>query len=523
MATMGPSEELTDAISRVPTFDREIHDLNEERAILLQKVNYFRSPMISQIPPEVLSRIFWFATSPYRSDPPHRRPKPQLFGAQTLFALSAVCSHWRCIVQSSPQIWTTLLLEKKKSDGQTLDTDYEALVRHYYQRIGTAAMSVYLSDLSPLETTTINQIMQILLCNYPENLGSFHFSGSIGGPFWSQIFQCARQDVEFPQLEELELPWFSTRSPQTIFRNAPQLRTLLLQGGGNWQTVLELPWKQITTLKLHGLHLNDSYHLLSLCPNIIHSGIMNHFRSDVPWAPGQHHTITMEFARKLTWTSPIHHLNNPSCFPVDPVFFMRFRFPAVRKLKWYTLLPSNASLVKDFFAGMQELEELKFSLIKTGNCFGQHVEVFGNLRILRADLTNCDRKELRRWLYRLTVRPGEIPSFPRLERLHLKMGVVTPDELIVVLHSRRSAPVDWFEHEKDFLGLTLPPYDPTSTHWQHHTRLLEFSCDYDRDERTAEAGWTGSFHYDALEAMIKEAIELEGFRYFGGRRCRFCF
>ncbi len=128
---------------------------------------------------------------------------------------------------------------------------------------------------------------------------------------------------------------------------------------------------------------------------------------------------------------------------------------------------------------------------------------------------------VRLWLYRLAIKPGN-NLLPRLQRLHITIGEVTPDELILLLHSRRSAPVNWTHPEQDIFEFDLQPYDSASAHWQHHTRLLEFSAKYEYDGRR-EMEWDWTSYSDSLDAMMKEAKKVEGFDYFFDSWCRIVF
>ncbi|KAF9443286.1 hypothetical protein P691DRAFT_609822, partial [Macrolepiota fuliginosa MF-IS2] len=116
-------DEITLVQDRICVLESKIASLNEERAQLLRRCNELRSPVKKYLPPEVLSNIFQFACSdaltkshantnvlmqtlPYDIDLPNWKSN----GPYLPVVLGSVCSFWRQVVQSTPQVWTIIKL-----------------------------------------------------------------------------------------------------------------------------------------------------------------------------------------------------------------------------------------------------------------------------------------------------------------------------------------------------------------------------------------------------------------------------
>jgi hypothetical protein len=61
-----------------------------------------RPPPINRLPPDTLSRIFWYAANP--KDQWGFQREPGLSDARALFKIGNVCSKWHQITRSSPQL-----------------------------------------------------------------------------------------------------------------------------------------------------------------------------------------------------------------------------------------------------------------------------------------------------------------------------------------------------------------------------------------------------------------------------------
>lgn len=539
-----PAAEADHIISQVAVLDTEIRERNAKRAALLQRLNTIQSTIISKLPVEVLSRVLWFATRPHDSDGQPR--KPNLSDTRVLFQLGSICSHWYRTTRSSPQLWTAIGLHKKPTSLQTQNTDYVSLLRYYYQHVGPTGLSIHVSDLDPAPEAMVGEILKIVLSENPEKMKSFHtdkgWSSATGKSVWAALLKYGLEDVEFPQLKQLELEW-GRDGPQVqdsfLFRRSPRLRALSLDGGGVDRIPLQFSWGQLTELSLKDIGTGYALQLLALCPNLIafyfqHLPIYERYG----WSPTSQGFTEIQSLQNLAWK--VLASREPTSIwdwrpkTVDRNFLKHFRFPSLKYLDWMAPLPSDVddSIIRDFFAQMCGLEVLTYTPSpKSKFSIKEHLHYFQNL--VKLDLyfiaklkeepdeddsdadesywgtgaTDEDRGVMEEWLYRLTIKPGE-NLFPQLRILHLTMGDVEAHGPLVVLYSRRNGPVDWSDPIKQNPeALTLLPYDPTSSHWKHCSRLTEFVFKPYHD--STEMEWECSPHYSALQDMISEAKMME--------------
>lgn len=125
---------------------------------------------LSKVPPEILGEIF-YQCSLYASDAP--------------LALSAVCSRFRSVALTTPQIWRRLRLVVNSEDELAQAT---AKAKRWFSLAGTCSLDLYI-DLSALTTTTPIQSLSDL-GTMPSHLGSsplvelqkdgFEASGRVG-------------------------------------------------------------------------------------------------------------------------------------------------------------------------------------------------------------------------------------------------------------------------------------------------------------------------------------------------------
>ncbi|KAF5353891.1 hypothetical protein D9756_007054 [Leucocoprinus leucothites] len=481
-------------------------------------------PPISRLPSETLSRIFWFATAPkvywgYNRGPP-------VSDAQRLIQLGSVCSQWHRATRSSPKLWSTLTLYPTKGSQVT---HYTTLLRFHLERVGANGLSIYLFGWEEAHKSEIEEILRIILCEHPGKLKSLHVGGEGRGQCraaWPLLIKYAGDDREFPELEELELAWTPSvveEQPNEIplFRNSPRLRTLSLYAN---QRISHMPFRfplpQLTKLRLRDISLDFALECLSKCPELTEFSYSGYsVPSNRVWNPIENGPVTINSLRRLSWTA----ISNK---PVDIKLFNHFRFPSLHYLEWDRQLPSNAPPVRDFFAQMENLQELRFSpLLDPEEEFGieHHLHCFNNLLKLKMSIIaedDDDPSYSHGWFHRLTFKPGTQNLFPHLQKLHLTVSDVAPHGLLVILCSRRNGPVDWSDpNEQDPEDLVVQLYDPTSAHWKDHSRLMQFK--YEAYDLQIQMDWTWSPHYPALQTMISEAKIAENWEQTSGSKIVF--
>ncbi|KAJ3554598.1 hypothetical protein NP233_g12389 [Leucocoprinus birnbaumii] len=543
---MAPTGEADHIISQITAIDNEIRELNNKRAALVQRLNIIQSPIVSLFPSEILSRVFWFATRPYDQEDQQR--KPTLSDTRNLFAIGSVCSKWYGLTRSSPQLWATIGLHKKSTPAQTKSTDYVALLQYYYRHVGPSGLSISISDLEPTVEAVIDEIVRVALEDNPGKLRAFHtdqgWNCATGKSLWPSLAKYGAKDVEFSQLERLELAWNrviggseTQHEDASLFLRSPRLRLLSIDACRAPKTPLQFPWIQLTELSLKDSGAFYALQLLALCPNLVTFNFQHLPVHD--WSSLKLELTTMQSLRSLTWEAlgnleaRFSDEQRPNIVPLD--FLRYFRLPSLRYLNWRAPIPDSAGnsvTIHDFFAQMHQLEILKLHPSPKSK-FGIEHQLHSFQYLTRLDLyfiakeprepesdesdadetgwgtgaTDEDREEMEEWFYRLAIKPGE-NLFPNLQSLHFTMGDVEADGPLVVLYSRRNGPVGWTDPKQNPRNLTLPPYDPASPHWRNHSRLTEFSFQAYHD--STEMEWDFSPHHSALQDMISEARATEG-------------
>jgi hypothetical protein len=276
----------------------------------------------------------------------------------------------------------------------------------------------------------------------------------------------------------------------------------------------------VGSLNLKGVRVKHACQLLYLCPNLVEFIFdkRNDLGGDGASVLVELGDIVLSSLQTLSWVATELYLpSNPdgSRVPLKPLhleFFRRFRFPAIRTLKWDAELPSDAPEIRAFLESMRQVEELYLNPSTAKYSIDQYLDLFANITKLVMNIVNR-KDEGRELLHRLTIKPNHGGNlFPQLQTLCLTVSGrdIDPDGLIIVLYSRRNSPVDWFDPSQRPERLTLLPYDPTSPHWQQYARLTMFSVI--PEDEDAEVDWEWAEHYKAvMEPMFKEAKKVTEF------------
>ncbi|KAJ3554599.1 hypothetical protein NP233_g12388 [Leucocoprinus birnbaumii] len=192
---------------------------------------------------------------------------------------------------------------------------------------------------------------------------------------------------------------------------------------------LGFPWSRVRTLEAKDVSLDTACRFLTLCQNLVK--VLIDYRTDLPGddalvldAPG---IITMKSVQSLSLVASSsfdsdadEELNVPtsSLGALQSNVFGRFRFPALRSLRWDAPLPSDYSRVRDFFEGMTQIREFHCNPSSTRYCLDQYLDLFRNVTTLVMKVQETRNLQVRDLLQRMTIKPGFSGNlFPRLESL----------------------------------------------------------------------------------------------------------
>lgn len=110
-------------------------------------------PPVLQLPSEILAEIFMHM---------FRYNKIECWVAKTPMVLGEVCSTWRAVAWSIPQVWCTLSLEFFPDEGQDYSNTKIALLQEWLSRTKNLPLSMTITLGNKNYLPGINQAMDIL-------------------------------------------------------------------------------------------------------------------------------------------------------------------------------------------------------------------------------------------------------------------------------------------------------------------------------------------------------------------------
>jgi hypothetical protein len=347
---------MNDEIGRVQETLDELKRQRDELVRLIDQYHALTSP-IRRIPREILQEIFIHCLPTDRPAVMSEREAPLLIGR--------VCSSWRSISQSTPELWTsvhvsipsTALIASETSNVDHVDadcTDYvvasncmaelrTAALQEWLQRSGSLPVDI---SFSQWEDWTRATPFNLNFTNEPHPVVDTILSVSRR---WRKVtvaahgpsVACLLRPHDLPLLETLDLRFQSVgelffseipKSEYNIFRTPSLRRLSLSQSSGD---CLDYPvnWVNLTDLAIEGdlwerLSLHQAVHLMSQCPQLIRCSL-DIWRSEGPPIP----------------YSPLT-LFNLKCFSifegVDVTnMFCCLNLPALREVEYHTSFGPN--------------------------------------------------------------------------------------------------------------------------------------------------------------------------------------
>jgi F-box-like len=237
-------EEGCDPRDELADLDALLERLKIKRYDLKRKINRLHSPIVRQLPPEVMSTIFEFCLPDFTGNQLIAFFKEDLSFPTSL---GAICSYWRDIAWSTPSLWSSLVVGVTKGHNPHV---LAGIVQEWLSRSGQLPLSIrilaYHEKIVSGLTHIINQHSTRwsdldlyilpprykLTDNHDPTLKSvrFHCSDST----MNLNFQ-----LTYPRSERASLEYFS-----------------MTQNGFNIQ------WDNLTHLTLHSMSTIDSFRIL---------------------------------------------------------------------------------------------------------------------------------------------------------------------------------------------------------------------------------------------------------------------
>jgi hypothetical protein len=338
--------------------DDLIHQLRNERARLLKRLNSIQSPT-SALPYEIITSIFQhvclqtdFQVRDFRTEYTQRHPSEKHTtcfedsGPLVPVMLGAVCTRWRYIAWSTHNLWTSIALEIE--GGQA--GNQENLLRLYLANAGNSPVSLELdfrqlfldlplSTNSQIGSASLAPIHDVILQHAPK-IQSLRLSAV--PPEW-----LASLNGVFSSLENLALDWpiNGQVKPTQMFSFSDILALRRVTIRRLWAP-LKLPWSQIAVLDLDRMTIDTCVQLLIECRNLeIYSAKEPSFTPSDRHHPSLNEIVSLNNLQALTWT----------CLPDAWSIAMleHVRFSNLRRLEWHGFPgDQNRNRFRDFFADL---------------------------------------------------------------------------------------------------------------------------------------------------------------------------
>lgn len=327
----------------VRRMDSLIHQLNRDRARLLQRVNNLQATT-RRLPPEVLSTIFQFAHPPIDFD---TRPTPsELLEHRGLrreawqeddfqLVLGAVSWHWRQVVWATPQMWTTLSVEVHEATCGNM----VSLLELYFKNSRRLPMTVELDFRAQLmlldaatpealegedDSLSLIETLQTPLLNNAAKIRNLIVTGL--PPEWFTFI-----GKTFSHCQSMMLYWppagTKTWRPAHFRLDLVELSSLHHLRLKELYTPAVLPWSILTILQLVGMPINVCVESLAKCPNLIEFEATSTTSSTS--RDYLHQPVVLEYLESFTWVNPKDDDNAWNC-----AFLRHIRFSKLRILKW---------------------------------------------------------------------------------------------------------------------------------------------------------------------------------------------
>lgn len=336
------SEASLSDVDQALRIETRLRQLEVERSNLLRQLNDFRATTRA-IPPEILSEIFVLTAAPLR--------------------IGAVCSLWREISWSTPELWTTIRCGPTGHDRKIITNNCLYLLRLFFKNSGQLKVAVELNmdqwDM-PQTSETIRELLTIVTKKERHRIKTLTLKSSDtwDARLWKAVYPFFYTTC-FPNLENLHLLGGGVCPlHEQVFKNAPRLRELSLSGAHDLRLPRDQPfWNQITVLRLQKTMAMYCFGLLQFHPLGLEvfecvdptpeprSWFMNPESMDI---------IAPLHLTSFEWTGELGSL--------EAFMWRCVRLPAVRRLTWncpHPLKKAFTHMRHDFFRSLSKLEYLK--------------------------------------------------------------------------------------------------------------------------------------------------------------------
>jgi hypothetical protein len=422
-----PCSKFATLQAQIQEVEKTLLNLRAAQGSLISDINFQHSPLIRDVPNEVVRLIFSFCR-----DPPPRRsedsesqsqrlsmfPRRKKFQSQTfcMLRLGAVCKKWREIAWATPELWTSLRMPDIPEGSSPSFRLQVELAKEWLSRTANLSLDISLetqvSSRNPKFNPHVGKLIEAI------NL-------------YSGRWQCL--DICIPKMY---LSLFHSLPSETAQNKPERLQYLRLQGfrllqksrmafnadgdfmkptkvilGLLYIRLLRINWENVTSLTCTFLFMDECLELIRLAPKMTDfavSIVEGHDNLTAPSAPLIHsqlrrlmiapkHAITVDFLfNKLALPSLESfscEMNSTMAIQSNTLIELLERsHPPLRHLYLARISMDNQNFV-DLMTHLPQLEELEilfeekttyfdYFLIKLGATFSNHSESSSDLPFL---------------------------------------------------------------------------------------------------------------------------------------------
>lgn len=428
----------------INVLDDLIIQLRSRRAVLLRRTNFEQSH-ICRLPSELLAEIFQLADAIDKTAgcSPSKRRHPL-----TPMRLGAVCSHWREVAWSSPQLWTQMPLTGCWAWQHNFPI--AATFRTYFQNLKATSLKLLVNCFrgGPLDSSDgeADGIPHEDAFNtvFVENAGKLRaMDFSMWPRPWLPHIARVQQTIAFSNLEEVRMrSIFDSLDTTFSITNAPRLRSVELTGVLGSATI-NLPWNGITHLNLSQVSSDICLKLFVQCSNLTSFSCRDLSSSSTSVSNEIKKPVTFEHLKEF------HYLDCEVTRPWRDVMGQYLTFSSLESVIWrpdwsgnvdWQLLCGNPDSIKglEFRMRRRDKRRLKNMLFPLVYLEELKISSWPSIKLSLLELLTPQRQRT-------------LQMLPSLRRLHLsarsnQMTTVAVEALLEMIRLRRTSTKGTLDH-----------------------------------------------------------------------------
>ncbi|KAJ7766804.1 hypothetical protein B0H16DRAFT_1453818 [Mycena metata] len=251
---------LGDLSNRPPQYQNQYTLVNQNGRLRFAAI----SRRALALPPELLAEIFlWCLPPPRRISiapevwelpvSPNPNAPPLVF--------CAVCRQWRRVALRTPALWGFLMFSDELPYSEA-GAEYAEFCRTWFSKAGATPISFdFTMDSSKTLQHRSTQVLHTLLGQLHQQWCYVQLTRNRRVPNWLQL----PSNGKYPFLEVLQFSPAAS-DPPLSFCDAPRLYSVVLY---EYTTRIQLPWRQLTSLRTYEIEVSACLKILRDAPNLV--------------------------------------------------------------------------------------------------------------------------------------------------------------------------------------------------------------------------------------------------------------